>query len=241
MSAKIIQLSGRSEVAVFWIDEAVVSIGSSPGCSIRISELEPEACILQYCDGNYYVHHRGSQAIHVASQRLEPGQAIIWEDGEKMRLNGLVTIQLAADGPPEPKRLQDAEEVVCDNNGDSTSARRTNIQLAAISVCVVAAVTLFLSAGSKAVDHGSSVAFEMLTTGLLAERAATDSASRSLLETLQQARYHELRNDPKIAVMLYGKARDELYNKSDATLVVSAQLGDQVRSFVGQRLDILSR
>lgn len=240
MSAVITHFTGRSEPTTYWMDEAVVSIGSNPHCSLRIPQLESEACILQYRDGTYYVHNRCSHPIRLASQSLLPGQAIIWEDGERLRINQHVTLLLHADGPPEPKRHPIVERDVPRAEPQPLNSRAVQTRIIVAAICVAAALGLLVAATSGSTERPSSLAFQRMVERLLAEQSPSQDEEAYLLHNLQVARYHELRDNPIKAAEFYGVVRDELLHESTVVSSLSPPLKDEVYHFVRARLELLT-
>jgi len=80
MPASVRVESGISAGTKYWIDRAVLRVGSDPQCDICLpsAELAPHALTLEFRDGNYRAYNRSSSPVSVGGSLVQPGASAVW-------------------------------------------------------------------------------------------------------------------------------------------------------------------
>ncbi|QDU98079.1 FHA domain-containing protein [Lignipirellula cremea] len=103
MSALIHVESTAADPVDFWIEDAVMRIGSSHACNLTIAsaDLDEQALTLRFKDGLYSVINRNRAVVRLGEAHLEPHATAPWQPGASLCV-GSVTLTLLVEGDPSP-------------------------------------------------------------------------------------------------------------------------------------------
>lgn len=104
MPARILVTSGITAGHRYWIDEAVMRIGSDSACAIILPsvELPPHAATLEFRKGKYYVHNKSSLPQQLNGHPLAPTASAVWQPQQSLQLASDVVLILEIEGDPAP-------------------------------------------------------------------------------------------------------------------------------------------
>jgi predicted RNA-binding Zn ribbon-like protein len=226
MPARLCVESGISAGTTFWIDRAVMRIGSDPQCDVCLpsAELPPHALTLEFRDGNYRAYNRSPSPVSVGASLVEPGANAIWRAGETVHLPGDLRVSLSVDGDPRPTprpeahledRFDDAASMSMDAAAadavDEVAAKKSKsslIQLAIIGICVAAIGGLLLMKNSGGTEKAAP---DRPTFNELVHDSLTkDDPHRNIIRHLQYAQAALVRGNAKLAHQRFADLRDQL-------------------------------
>ena len=225
MSATIRIESGISAGTSFWIDRAVLRVGSDPSCDLCLpsSGIDPHALTLEYRAGEYHVYNRTEDEVVLGASSLSAGQRASWRVDECLVLGGEVKLLLEIDGDPAPSPSPSASDDVHPSNdaldaepersapaSEKTSPDKSSsmVQLGVIGVCLLCCV-MFVSVGGGA--ESASVAipkFEEIVAASLEDDVADQS--RRVVRRLQLAQAALVRGRRDVARQRFAELRDQL-------------------------------
>jgi hypothetical protein len=254
MPASVRVESGISAGTKYWIDRAVLRIGSDPQCDICLpsAELAPHALTLEFRDGNYRAYNRSASPVSVGPSLVQPGASAIWRADETIQLAGNVRVALEIDGDPRPTPRPESRED--DGFGDETAtlpmgaaaadaataeaaakkSKSSLIQMAIIGVCVLAMAGLLMmkNGGGKETAAADRPTFNELVLASLTK----DEAHRAIIRRLQYAQAAIVRGNIKLAHQRFAKLRDQLVSHVDSLSGDAKKDAEQVLSYVEYRL-----
>jgi hypothetical protein len=254
MPASVHVESGISAGTKYWIDRAVLRIGSDPQCDICLpsAELAPHALTLEFRDGNYRAYNRSASPVSVGASLVQPGASAIWRADETIQLPGNVRVALEIDGDPRPTPRPESRED--DGFGDETAtlpmgaaaadaataeaaakkSKSSLIQMAIIGVCVLAMAGLLMmkNGGGKETAAADRPTFNELVQASLTK----DEAHRAIIRRLQYAQAAIVRGNIKLAHQRFAKLRDQLVSHVDSLSGDAKKDAEQVLSYVEYRL-----
>jgi len=251
MSAGIRVDSGVSVGTRYWIDRAVMRIGSDPQCDICLpsTELEPHALTLEFRDGNYRVYNRCASPVSVGAAVLKPSANALWRADETIQLPGDLRISLQVDGDPRPAprpdaRLDDGFDdeseslplggSIAEGAGEAAKKSKSSlVQMGIIGICVLAMAGLLLmkKGGGETTAPGRPTFNDIVQASL-----TKDEAHRSIVRRLQYAQAALVRGNSALARERFLKLRDQLVNHVDSLDANAQPDAKNVLSYVEYRL-----
>jgi hypothetical protein len=231
MPATVRVESGISAGTSYWVDRAVLRIGSDPQCDICLpsAELAPHAITLEHRDGVYRAYNRGASPLRVGASLVEPGTNAVWKAADTIHLPGDLRLALAIDGDPRPSPrpesrpgdgFADDEEplpqdaLAPDAGGDAAAKKSSSslVQIAVIVVCVLGMAGLLMSRGG-----GDQPAADRPTfNGIVLASLDKDDATRETVRRLQYAEAALVRGHHKLARERFLKLRNQLIHHNDS-------------------------
>ncbi len=251
MSAGIRVDSGISVGTIYWIDRAVLRIGSDPQCDISLpsTELEPHALTLEFRDGTYRVYNRCASPVSIGAAVVKPGANAVWRADETIQLPGDLRISLDVDGDPRPAprpetRLDDGfddDSRSLPSGGASAEAageaakksKGSLVQMGVIGICVLAMAGLLLM---KKGDAESAAKDRPTFNDIVQASLTKDEAHRDIIRRLQYAQAALVRGNSALARERFLKLRDQLVNHVDSLDARSQADAKTVLSYVEYRL-----
>lgn len=108
MPAKVTIQSGISAGTSYWIERAVVRVGSDPKSDLCLpsANVPSHALTLEFRDGRYRIHNRCQVNVFVGTRVVEPGNAIEWPDTDILQLNNEIELVLDVEEDPSPKPMR---------------------------------------------------------------------------------------------------------------------------------------
>jgi len=254
MSAGIRVDSGISVGTKYWIDRAVLRIGSDPQCDICLpsSELEPHALTLEFRDGAYRVYNRCASPVSIGAAVVKPGANAVWRADETIQLPGDLRVSLAVEGDPRPmprpeSRLDDGfadealplDRMTAEAAGEAAAKKSKSslVQMGIIGVCVLAMAGLLMM---KNGGGSETAAVDRPTFNDIVEASLTkDEAHRAIVRRLQYAQAALVRGNSALARERFLKLRDQLVNHVDSLEAEPQADAEKVLSYVEYRLSQL--
>jgi hypothetical protein len=229
MPAQIIATEDGQE-RVYWIEDEVVRIGTDPICELPLEDptIAAHAITLEYADGRYKLHNRTESPIVLDGSPCRRKGAVLWQDGMSLQLSASTVLRLETEDDPAPGARHpvdllgdqgddvdpDESGEVGDETGPSVSPSARRVQFGVIATCLLAIPILLISAqGSDPAPSTPPISLETVIASLDEEDAAPSPALaglRELRESLQAARFQELRGQDRRALSLYRVVRDRL-------------------------------
>jgi len=252
MSANIRVQSGISAGTTYWIDRAVLRVGSDPQCDVCLlsAELAPHALTLEFRDGNYRAYNRSQSPVNVGSTVVQPGANAIWPAGETLQLPGDLRLALEIDGDPRPAPWPESQfddgfddEVASLPMGTEADAaakksKSSLIQMAVIAVCVLALAGLLLLKNSS--GRGETAAVDRPTFNEIVEESLTKEEShRTIVRRLQFAQAALVRGNTRLAHERFVELRDQLVHHVEALPADKKADSEAILSYVEYRLSQL--
>jgi hypothetical protein len=251
MAASIRVDSGISAGTKYWIDRAVLRIGSDPQCDISLpsTELEPHALTLEFREGTYRVYNRCASPLNIGAAVVGTGANAVWRADETIQLSGDLRISLEIDGDPRPAPRPEAR--VDDSFADdlqslpldgataeaaAVAAKKSMgslVQMAIIGVCVLAMAGLLLMKKGG----GETVAKDRPTFNDIVQASLSkDEPHRDIVRRLQYAQAALVRGNRELARERFLKLRDQLVSHVDSLDSKAQADAKSVLSYVEYRL-----
>jgi hypothetical protein len=243
--------SGISAGTTYWIDRAVLRVGSDPQCDVCLlsAELAPHALTLEFRDGNYRAYNRSQSPVNVGSTVVQPGANAVWPASETIQLPGDLRLALEIDGDPRPTPRPDSQfddgfddEVAslpmgAAAVGADAAAKKSKsslIQMAVIGVCVLAMAGLLLMKNSGGSEPAA--ADRPTFNQIVQESLTKDESHRAIVRRLQYAQAAVVRGNPKLAHERFAELRDLLVHHVEALPTEKKADSEQILSYVEFRL-----
>jgi hypothetical protein len=258
MPASIRVDSGISAGSSYWIERAVLRVGSDPQADICLpsADLAPHALTLEFHDGIYRVYNRSTSPVTVGSTIVQPGANAVWSADATIRLPGDLRIALEVDGDPRPTPRADSRDdegfgdgastlpmgaAAADAATDEAAAKKSKgslMQMAVIGVCVLAmaAMLLLKNAGG---GESSAAADRPTFNELVTESNSKDPAHQAIVRRLQFAQAAIVRfgyDGNKHAHERFSLLRDHLVSHVDSLSGDAKKDAERVLSYVEYRL-----
>ena len=253
MSASIRVESGISAGTKYWIDRAVLRVGSDPQCDVCLpsAELAPHAITLEFRDGSYRAYNRSASPVNVGSSVVQPGSNAVWHADETIYLPGDLRVALEVDGDPRPTPRPDshfddgfAEDVAslpmdaaaagAANKAAAKKSKSSMIQMAIIGVCVLALAGLLMMSNA---GGGEQAAPDRPTFNELVRESLTKGEPhQAIVRRLQYAQAALVRGNAPLAHERFGKLRDQLVSHVDSLTGQEKTDVERVLSYVEYRL-----
>jgi hypothetical protein len=253
MSASIRVESGISAGTTYWIDRAVLRVGSDPQCDVCLlsAELAPHALTLEFRDGNYRAYNRSQSSVVIGSAVVQPGANAVWRASELLQLPGDLRLALEIDGDPRPLPRPDSQyddgfaddleslpiDAALAGAGADAAAKKSKsslVQMAIIGVCVLALAGLLMmnnSGGSEQAAADRPTFNEIVLASL-----TKDEAYRAVVRRLQYAQAALVRGNGTLAHERFAKLRDQLVHHVEALEGEARADAEQILSYVEYRL-----
>jgi hypothetical protein len=255
MPASVRVDSGISAGSSYWIERAVLRIGSDPQSDICLpsAELAPHALTLEFRDGNYRVYNRGTSPVTVGAAVVGPGANATWHADETIHLPGDLRIALEVDGDPRPTpradsrgddRFGDAAATLpmgaaaadaATDEAAATKSKSSMLQMAVIGICVLAMAAMLLlknAGGGESAAAADRPTFNELVT----ESTSKDPAHQAVIRRLQYAQAAIVRGNLKLAHERFSLLRDHLVSHADSLTGDAKKDAERVLSYVEYRL-----
>lgn len=258
MPASVRVDSGISAGSSYWIERAVLRIGSDPQSDVCLpsAELAPHALTLEYRDGTYRVYNRGTGPITVGAAVVGPGANAVWHADETIQLPGDVRIVLEVEGDPRPAPRADAHgddrfrdsattlpmgAAAADAATDEVAAKKSKssmLQMAVIGVCVLAMAAMLLMKNSGG-GESAAAADRPTFNELVNESTSKDPAHQAIIRRLQYAQAAIVRfgyDGNRLAHARFSLLRDHLVSHVDSLTGDAKKDAQRVLSYVEYRL-----
>jgi len=243
MSARIQLTGSAASAAEFIVQNDVVRVGSDPTCDILIPEAPPRWFTLQRRGEEFLVHNRSQSDLRLGRKRIPPGSpAVVWSPDVPLALKSGITLELQVGnvvlptdvceqwvGPADNQETKMHDEAIDEAEGVSTR------QLVILGICGVLVALMLLDVATTGPD-GAQKSFVQIVSDLAARVQSGDPTAPLLLETLQEARYHEIRGEFEAAGRLYGFVRDDILTREDIVDGNWSSVDRHIYDYVRRRL-----
>jgi hypothetical protein len=252
MSASVRIETGIAAGTTYWIDRAVLRVGSDPQCEICLptADLPPHVLTIEFRGGAYRAYNRGSSPISVGRTMVQPGTAAAWDDGNAVTLPGDQRLVLAFDGDPRPTPRPDA---IVDDGFDDEPATdsaaagspeaaakgksKSMVQMLIILVCVGATGGfLMFGSGESEAPAANRPSFQSIVESSLKK----DDAVRALVQKLQYAQSFVVRGNSGRAKEQFAELRDQLVRQKNSFPAANAADVQAVQDYVERQLGRLN-
>jgi hypothetical protein len=226
--------SGISAGTSYWIDRAVLRLGSDPTCEVCLptSELAPHAVTLEFRDGGYRLYNRSPVAVSLDGVNVPAGRATAWPAQSSLDLPGAIRLVLDVDGDPRPcpaptdrasanagdfdlhGMSRQSESHAPAKRGPPSAKARSKIlaQLGIIVACMAGCALLLALDGKTDEPAARQIAFEEIVASV----PYNDAAARPLIQRLQFAQTALVRGRGDEARSRFAELRDGLVRLRDA-------------------------
>jgi hypothetical protein len=256
MSASIRVESGISAGTKYWVDRAVMRVGSDPTCDVCLpsAELAPHALTLEFRDGAYRAYNRSSSVVSVGAATVQPGSNAVWQSDETIHLPGDLRISLEVDGDPRPTPRPDSHfddgfgddvaslpmDAASAGTAEEAAAKKSKssmLQMAIIGICVVALAGMLMM---KNAGGGEKPAADRPTFSQLVQESLTKGEPhQDIVRRLQYAQAAIVRygtRSNKVAHDRFSKLRDQLVSHVDSLAGEEKTDAERVLSYVEYQL-----
>jgi hypothetical protein len=240
MAVRIVIEKGPDQGKVLELDaRAEMRIGRGPGNHLMVQDPAWQGALrVAFSQGVCKVTNQTPTTIYLGGKTFPPGEQRAWFHGESLQPTAQSLLVLY---------IEDASKAA--PGAKSGSSSRKTMQITVISLCVLAAVLLFLAPKPEGADEARTpeqlnkeyLRLESKLRELRGQAQAGDVADR-VWTRIREARFEQQRGRPTEAYRLYQRARAEVdtdlgtpVNPRDLPEELAETLRS-VRSFINQQL-----